>query len=186
MKQLLLSLLLCACSLAAAAQTARSFVLKNSADGESELTAYLPEHPTGRAIVDCPGGGYVHLALDHEGHQWASYFNEQGIAYFVLKYRMPKGDRNLPLDDAYNAIKTVRDSARVWSVNPNDVGIMGFSAGGHLASSVSTHAKWELRPNFSILFYPVITFGNGTHLGSRNNFLGDGKDDDRLVKEWSN
>ncbi len=186
MKQLLLSLLFCAATLAATAQTARSFVLKNSADGQSELTAYLPQHPTGRAIVACPGGGYSHLALDHEGHHWAAYFNGQGIAYFVLKYRMLKGNRNLPLDDAYNAMKTVRDSALAWAVNPHDVGIMGFSAGGHLASSVSTHATWESRPNFSILFYPVVTLGNGTHKGSRDNFLGDGRNDVALVKEWSN
>lgn len=108
------------------AQTAHSFVLKNSADGESELTVYLPQNPSGRAIVDCPGGGYSHLAMNHEGHDWAKYFNAQGITFCVLKYRMPKGDRNTPLSDAYQAIKTVRDSAQAWGVNPYDVGIMGF------------------------------------------------------------
>lgn len=74
-----------------AQSTARKFVLKNSADGKSELTCYLPQNPTGRAVVDCPGGGYSHLAMDHEGHQWAEFFNKQGIAFFVLKYRMPNG-----------------------------------------------------------------------------------------------
>ena len=138
------------------AQTARSFKLVNSDDGESELTCFLPQNPTGRAVVACPGGGYSHLAMEHEGTDWAPYFNEKGIAYFVLKYRMPNGDRNIPMSDAYNAIKTVRDSADVWNINPYDVGIMGTSAGGHLASTVSTHAPWEVRPNFSILFYPVI------------------------------
>ena len=110
-----------------AQSTARKFVLKNSADGKSELTCYLPQNPTGRAVVDCPGGGYSHLAMDHEGHQWAEFFNKQGIAFFVLKYRMPNGDRNIPLGDAYQAIRTVRDSASIWHINPQDVGIMGFS-----------------------------------------------------------
>ena len=176
-------------SLALSAQsTARKFVLKNSADGRSELTCYLPQNPSGRAVVDCPGGGYSHLAMDHEGHQWAEYFNKQGIAFFVLKYRMPKGDRNIPLGDAYKAMRTVRDSAQVWKINPKDVGIMGFSAGGHLASSVSTHADYDARPNFSILFYPVISMDERvTHKGSCVNFLGDErKTNEKLVKEWSN
>lgn len=175
-----------AVSIQSAAQTARKFVLPNSADGQSELTAYLPAQPTGRAIVDCPGGGYAHLALDHEGHDWAAYFNRQGIAYFVLKYRMPHGDRTIPLTDAYRAMRTVRDSAAAWGVNPHDVGIMGFSAGGHLASSVSTHAPWASRPDFAILFYPVITMGQGCHGGSKANFLGDGQDDPALTRAWSN
>ena len=101
-----------------AQSTARHFTLKNSADGESELTVYLPaeealKKSNGRIIVDCPGGGYSHLAMQHEGHDWAKFYNEQGIALAVLKYRMPKGDRNIPLSDAYNAIRTVRDSASV-------------------------------------------------------------------------
>ena len=170
----------------AAAQSARHFELRNSQDGGSTLSVYLPEHPSGRAVLDCPGGGYAHLALQHEGHDWAPYFNNQGIAYAVLKYRMPRGDRNIPLSDAYQAMKTLRDSADVWQINPDDIGIMGFSAGGHLASSVSTHAPWALRPNFSILFYPVITMGRGTHEGSRNNFLGFDRDNKEIVRQWSN
>ncbi len=170
----------------AAAQTARHFELRNSSDGGSTLTVYLPANPSGRAILDCPGGGYVNLAMQHEGHDWAGYFNAQGIAYAVLKYRMPKGDRDIPLADAYQAMKTLRDSADTWQINRDDVGIMGFSAGGHLASSVSTHAPWALRPNFSILFYPVITMGRGTHQGSRDNFLGKDKDNKAVVKDWSN
>ena len=171
-----------------AQSTARKFVLKNSADGNSELTCYLPQNPTGRAVVDCPGGGYSHLAMDHEGHQWAEYFNKQGIAFFVLKYRMPNGDRNIPLGDAYQAMRTVRDSADVWHINREDVGIMGFSAGGHLASSVSTHADYDARPNFSILVYPVISMDERvTHKGSCVNFLGEArKTDKKLVDEWSN
>ena len=189
MKKVVISSVLMLCALSALAQsTARKFVLKNSADGQSELTCYLPQNPTGRAVVDCPGGGYSHLAMDHEGHQWAEYFNKQGIAFFVLKYRMPKGDRNIPLGDAYQAMRTVRDSAAVWHINKEDVGIMGFSAGGHLASSVSTHAEYDARPNFSILFYPVISMDERiTHKGSCVNFLGEErKTNPQLVKEWSN
>ena len=189
MKKIFFLTLLMASALAATAQsTARKFMLKNSVDGQSELTCYLPQTPNGRAVVDCPGGGYSHLAIDHEGHQWAEYFNKQGIAYFVLKYRMPNGDRNIPLGDAYQAMRTVRDSAKVWHINPKDVGIMGFSAGGHLASSVSTHAPFDARPNFSILFYPVISMDEKvTHKGSCANFLGAERNTNpQLVKEWSN
>ena len=121
-------------ALLANAQTERRFTLTNSLDGKSTLECYLPANPTGRAVISCPGGGYSHLSLQNEGHDWATYFNEMGIAYFVLTYRMPNGDRNIPLSDAFNAIKTVRDSSSVWNINPYDVGIMGFSAGGHLAS----------------------------------------------------
>lgn len=171
---------------AAATPTARQFVI-TFAEG-ARLTAYLPAQPSGRAIVDLPGGGYSHLAVDHEGHQWADWINRQGIAFFVLEYRMPKGDRTIPLTDAYRAMTTVRDSATAWRVNPYDVGIMGFSAGGHLASAVSTHAPWAARPNFSILFYPVVSMDERvTHKGSCANFLGaEGMKDQRLIQQWSN
>lgn len=168
--------------------TDKQFVVKNSDDGESEMTVYLPKasKATGRVIVDCPGGGYTHLAIDHEGHQWAEYFNSRGIALVVLKYRMPNGDRNIPLGDAYNAIRTVRANAAEWHINPNDVGIMGFSAGGHLASAVSTHAEEAVRPNFSILFYPVISMNEyETHKGSCVGFLGDKRNDKSLQWEWN-
>jgi acetyl esterase/lipase len=157
-KKLSLAIAISAMTLSGAmAQTARRITIANSADNQSKLEIYFPENPTGRAIVDCPGGGYAGLAMQNEGYNWAEFFNEKGITYGVLTYRMPHGDRNIPLTDAYQAIKTMRDSAQVWNVNPNDVGIMGFSAGGHLASSVSTHAPWQSRPNFSILVYPVIS-----------------------------
>lgn len=186
-KQLFCSLVLFGAVIGAQAQTARTFTLSNSADGESQLTVFLPDHPTGRAIVDCPGGGYAHLAMGHEGTDWATYFNQQGITYCVLKYRMPHGDRTRPLADAYHALQTVRDSAAVWKVNPYDVGIMGFSAGGHLAASASTHAPFAARPNFTILFYPVITMEEGsTHRGSVVGFLGEGRNDNNLVAQWSN
>ena len=189
MKKTMISFLLMLTAISASAQsTARKFVLKNSSDGQSELTCYLPKNPSGRAVVDCPGGGYSHLAMDHEGRQWAEYFNKQGIAFFVLKYRMPYGNRNIPLSDAYQAMRTVRDSSAVWKINKEDVGIMGFSAGGHLASSVSTHAEAAVRPDFSILFYPVISMDERiSHKGSCVNFLGEERNTNKkLVEEWSN
>ncbi len=175
-------------SCASAQYTARKFVVNLTADGQSRLFCYLPSNPSGRAIVDCPGGGYTHLAMQHEGHDWAAFFNEKGIALFVLQYRMPHGDRSIPLSDAYHAMRLVRDSAKVWHVNPDDVGIMGFSAGGHLASTVSTHAENAERPNFSILFYPVISMNpKEGHAGSSLHFLGeDGVKDPKLIAEYSN
>ena len=174
-------------SLPLQAQTARKFTVNITEDGKANMVAYLPEQPSGRAIVDCPGGGYSHLSMENEGHDWASWFNEQGIAYFVLTYRMPNGDRTIPMGDAQKAIRTVRDSAQVWGINPSDVGIMGFSAGGHLASTVSTHSEFAERPDFSILFYPVISMDEReTHKGSVNGFLGASKTDKKLVREFSN
>ena len=155
---------------------------------QPSLRVFLPapELATGRAVVACPGGGYSGLAVNHEGYDWAPYFNKQGIALFVLKYRMPKGDRTLPISDAEAAMKMVRDSADVWNLNPNDIGIMGSSAGGHLASTIATHAPEALRPNFQILFYPVITMDKSfTHMGSHDNLLGKDASAD-LEKEFSN
>ena len=155
---------------------------------QPSLRVFLPapELATGRAVVACPGGGYSGLAVNHEGYDWAPYFNKQGIALIVLKYLMPKGDRTLPISDAEAAMKMVRDSADVWNLNPNDIGIMGSSAGGHLASTIATHAPEALRPNFQILFYPVITMDKSfTHMGSHDNLLGKDASAD-LEKEFSN
>ena len=155
---------------------------------QPSLRVFLPapELATGRAVVACPGGGYSGLVVNHEGYDWAPYFNKQGIALIVLKYRMPKGDRTLPISDAEAAMKMVRDSADVWNLNPNDIGIMGSSAGGHLASTIATHAPEALRPNFQILFYPVITMDKSfTHMGSHDNLLGKDASAD-LEKEFSN
>ena len=184
----LLTLCLAFVALVAQAQTAKKFTVNITPDGKANMVAYLPENASGRAIVDCPGGGYTHLAVDHEGHDWATYFNQQGIAFFVLTYRMPAGDRTIPMGDAQNAIRMVRDSAALWGINPEDVGIMGFSAGGHLASTVSTHSEYDCRPNFSILFYPVISMNEReSHKGSCQNFLGkEGQKDEKLVKQFSN
>ena len=159
---------------------------------KAELTVYLPDakKATGRAIVCLPGGGYTHLAMDHEGHQWATFFNNQGIALIVLKYRMPHGNREIPISDAEEAIRTVRRNAVDWHIDRKDVGIMGFSAGGHLASTIATHAKGEAAPNFQILFYPVITMDPAfTHKGSHDAFLGTDlskKEQKKLEYEYSN
>jgi acetyl esterase/lipase len=159
---------------------------------KAELTVYLPDakKATGRAVVCCPGGGYSHLAMDHEGHQWATFFNNQGIALIVLKYRMPHGNRLIPISDAEEAMKAVRRHAAEWHIDRNNVGIMGFSAGGHLASTIATHSTGDAAPNFQILFYPVITMDLGfTHKGSHDNFLGEGhskKELRKLETEYSN
>jgi acetyl esterase/lipase len=152
-------------------------------EDKAELTVYLPDakKATGRAVVCCPGGGYTHLAMDHEGHQWATFFNNQGIALIVLKYRMPHGNPLIPISDAEQAMKTVRQNAVNWHIDRTQVGIMGFSAGGHLASTIATHSTGEAAPNFQILFYPVITMDlSFTHKGSRENLLGA----NHSKKEW--
>ena len=186
MKKTILFLCLLGVTLTA---SAREFQVKITPDGEALLTVFLPsaDAATGRAVVCCPGGGYANLMTDYEGTDWADYFNQKGIVLCVLKYRMPKGNRQIPISDAYAAMKMVRDSAEVWHINAHDVGIMGFSAGGHLASTVSTHAPMELRPDFSILFYPVITMQyKQTHHGSVDNFLGTEKDSTKVVNDFSN
>ena len=186
MKKTILFLCLLGVTLTA---SAREFKVNITPDGEASLTVFMPspDAATGRAVVCCPGGGYANLMMDYEGTDWAEYFNQKGIALCVLKYRMPKGNRQIPISDAYAAMKMVRDSAEVWHINARDVGIMGFSAGGHLASTVSTHAPMELRPDFSILFYPVITMQyKQTHHGSVDNFLGNEKDSTSVVNDFSN
>ena len=200
----IISMLVLACSTSAFSQKGTTMDLwpngapnSNGDDKDkAELTVYLPDakKATGRAVVCCPGGGYTHLAMDHEGHQWAAFFNNQGIALIVLKYRMPHGNRFIPISDAEEAMKTVRRNATDWHINPEDVGIMGFSAGGHLASTIATHSKGDAAPNFQILFYPVITMDPGyTHMGSHDGFLGsfsDGKKDQKELRklefEYSN
>ena len=139
------------------------------------LTVYHPEKPNGMAIIMCPGGGYRGLGMDGEGYDMAPWFCGQGITYMVLKYRMPNGHWEVPVSDAEQAIRMVRQHAKEWGINPNQVGVMGASAGGHLAASLSTlYSSDETRPDFQILLYPVISMVPGiTHGGSRKNLLGD-------------
>lgn len=148
---------------------------KNGLQDTAYIKVFLPDakRATGRAVVICPGGGYAHLAMDHEGTQWAPFFNNMGIATIVLHYRMPNGNVKVPISDAEEAIRIVRSNAKSWHINASDVGIMGFSAGGHLASTIATQSKGDAKPNFQILFYPVITMLQGyTHQGSHDNLLG--------------
>lgn len=157
-------------------------------EDQAKVWVYLPNEKlaTGRAVVCCPGGGYQHLAMNHEGHDWAPFFNGQGIALIVVKYRMPHGIYQVPAEDAEEAIKLVRRNAQEWHIKPDDIGIMGFSAGGHLASTVATHATGHAAPNFQILFYPVVSMDQGiTHQGSRDNLLGK-KPKRKLVNEYCN
>lgn len=166
------------------------------------LTAYFPPQgkANGTAVIICPGGGYGVLAASHEGSDVAKRFNEMGITAFVLKYRIPNDEWMVnketgPLQDAQRAIQLVRENAGKWNVNKKRIGIMGFSAGGHLASTAGTHfkkpyikvkKKTNLRPDFMILVYPVITFVDSVaHTGSRDNLLGKNASAEKL-KEYSN
>ncbi|WP_310560566.1 alpha/beta hydrolase [Flavobacterium sp.] len=164
------------------------------------LTVFVPENRNGTAIVICPGGGYAYLAINKEGFKVAKWLNTLGITAFVLKNRLPSDeimtDKTIgPLQDAQEAMRYVRRNAGKWSINAGKVGIMGFSAGGHLASTLSTHYKDEVykvtdtisaRPDFSILIYPVISMDEKiTHKGSRNNLLGT-KPSDALIEKYSN
>ena len=142
---------------------------------------------TGQAVVICPGGGYGKLSMDQEGYLMAQWLAKNGIAAFVLEYRLPNGHREVPLEDAVEAIRVVRKRAKRYNIDPAKVGIMGFSAGGHLAASASNIPAVKDRPNFSILFYPVVIANHYTsHRGSFRNLLGKGfsqKDADEFSME---
>ena len=153
------------------------------------LSVFLPKEskPNQAAVLIFPGGGYQHLAIDKEGTKVAQWFNTLGIAAFVVKYRLPsdlimKNKAVGPLQDAQEAMRYVRQNAAKWNIDPNKIGIMGFSAGGHLASTLATHyddktyettSKISARPDFSLLIYPVISMQNEiTHKGSQTSLLG--------------
>ena len=143
-------------------------------DGEQTwLTVHHPDKPNGVAIIICPGGGYEILAVEPEGHGIARWLNSHGITGIVLEYRLPHGRAHVPISDAQKAITTTRENAKKWQIDATKVGILGFSAGGHLASTAATHfTNKENRPDFAILIYPVITMGAATHPGSSLNLLG--------------
>jgi acetyl esterase/lipase len=166
------------------------------------LSIFLPskEIATGTAVVICPGGGYGIVAAGHEGTDIAKKFNQMGVAAFVLKYRIPNSETMVnpeigPLQDAQEAMKIVREGAKEWNINPNKIGIMGFSAGGHLASTEGTHfdkvvianpENTSLRPDFMLLIYPVISFIDGLgHMGSRENLIGKNPSLEK-INEYSN
>ena len=196
MKTALLSTLLLLSAVAYAAEPIKLNIWSDGAPNSNEMTeqvengpiyvaeptieVYLPAKPNGVAIVACPGGGYSHLAMEHEGRDMADWFNGQGITYAVLTYRMPNGHSDVPLSDALQAIKLMRQHAEEWHINK--VGIMGSSAGGHLASTAATHfTDSEDRPDFQILFYPVVTMRDYTHKGSRTGLLGSDPTDEQIA-----
>ena len=166
------------------------------------ITAYLPptSQATGAAVMICPGGGYTILASGHEGEDIARWFNEMGVAAFVLKYRLPDekimtNPHEVPLMDAMQGMKLIRQNATRYGIDPAKVGVMGFSAGGHLASTLATHFNRgtqaadggaQARPDFAILLYPVVTFGDKAHTGSRDKLLGNLKTSPEMIALYSN
>ena len=169
----------------------------NHAGDVPTITVYMPpkDKATGASIVICPGGGYGFLATDHEGKQVAEWLNSLGVAGVVLKYRLaPKYKHPAPLDDARRAIRMVRWKSKEWGLDPSRVGVMGFSAGGHLASTLATHYRdahlapgdaingFTERPDLAILVYPVIAIGTEFgHNGSRDNLLGKDAPKDQVM-----
>lgn len=166
----------------------------------AELMVFLPKEEirTSVAMVICPGGGYKHLSMKHEGEDMARWLNEQGITAVVLKYRMPNGHHRIPLADAQRAIRWLRGRAEDWGIDPHKIGIAGFSAGGHVASTLATHfddgnakaqdrlARLSCRPDFVVLLYPVISMKNGlTHAGSRKALLGP-QPAQEIIEKYSN
>lgn len=151
---------------------------------ETWLTVHPATKPNGTAVIICPGGGYGGLVTGAEGHGIANWLNSHGITGIVLEYRLPAGRPFVPLLDAQRAIRLVRSEAKKWQIDPARIGIMGFSAGGHLASTAVTHFdngdpqaknavdRVSCRPDFAILVYPVITMSETTHPGTKSNLFG--------------
>lgn len=163
------------------------------------LTVFVPENPNGTSVVICPGGGYQFLAINKEGYKTAEWFNSLGITAFVLKYRLPNDeimkDKSIgPLQDAQEAVRHIRRNAKKWNLDTDKIGILGYSAGGHLAASLST--KYDemvyplidsvsAKPDFSLLIYPVLSMKEGiTHKGSKNKLLGK-KASDEMINSFS-
>lgn len=169
---------------------------------EPDIAVYLPpkEKATGTAVLICPGGGYTCLAYDHEGFLVAKWLNDNGIAGVLLKYRLPS-DKVMehkeigPLQDAQQAMRLIRINADKWNIDPNKIGVIGFSAGGHVASTLSTqfdrnvypaNTSISARPDFSVLLYPVVTMNmDYTHKGSRVNLIGENPSE-ALIEQYSN
>jgi acetyl esterase/lipase len=163
---------------------------KTNDSATAKIIVYLPAKPNGTAMVICPGGGYGSLVMDQEGNGIAKWLNTQGIAGIVLQYRMPKGRIDVPLLDAQQALRTVRKNAETWKIDPKKVGVIGFSAGGHLAACAAVRGHLsrsnsietlqavakDSRPDFAILIYPVISMEGDAHRGSKKNLLGENPD----------
>lgn len=164
---------------------------------DAEITFHRAPHPDGAAMVICPGGGYGGLVMEAEGHGIARWLNQHGVGGIVLQYRLPKGRHMVPLLDAQRALRVARLHSAEWGIDPHRIGVIGFSAGGHLASTADTHFdsgnpkasdavdRESCRPDFAILVYPVISMGEKGHRGSRNNLLGNDPTPE-LVNQFSN
>ena len=168
--------------------TSRDNIIRIAKVSVPSFTIFKPAKPNGKAVIICPGGGYSILAFDKEGTNVAEEFNKWGVTAFVLKYRLPDDstmiDKSIaPLQDAQQAIRLIRNNAKQWGINANQIGIMGFSAGGHLASTAATHFDFKAdpgnsdttstRPDFAILIYPVISFDSSIYnKGSKDNLIG--------------
>lgn len=150
--------------------------LGDTPEDNPRLELYRPKNPTGAAVLVCPGGGYVTRA-PHEAAPIAWWLNEVGITGIVVHYRVAPYKHPQPLNDVSQAMRIARSNAAAWNIDPTKIGVLGFSAGGHLASTLSTHYESDTRPAFSILLYPVITLGDpSAHTGSRGNLLPDPTD----------
>lgn len=181
MKKKTLSLIFLSLLLAAPCMGQQAFKVNLWSEGETTepdyseavLHCFLPDKPTGKAVIACPGGAYLYLCMTYEGCDFAPILNKEGIALFVLQYRLPKGRATVPMADAEKAMRYVRSHADEWGIR--EVGIMGSSAGGHLASTLATHyADSITRPDFQVLLYPVVSMQDGvTHRESRQALLGD-------------
>ena len=170
---------------------------KKAPQSQAAITVHRPTQPNGTAVVICPGGGYRGLVTGAEGHGIARWLNQHGITGIVLEYELPKGRSFVPLRDVQRAIRLTRANAKAWDLNPQRIGVIGFSAGGHLASTAGTHfdagddtsddpvERMSCRPDFMILIYPVITMGEKTHQGSKRNLLGE-MPTAKMVKHFSN
>ena len=165
---------------------------------DAKIFIHHPDNPNGTAAIICPGGGYRGQVMGAEGHGIAEWLGKYGITGIVLKYRLPKGRSFVPLADAQRAVRLARHHAKEWKTDPNKVGIVGFSAGGHLASTAATHFpkaggppaknpfdRISCRPDFAILVYPVVTMGEFTHTGSKRNLLGENPDQ-KWIDHFSN
>jgi acetyl esterase/lipase len=154
----------------------------------ASMKIFSPEKSknTGIAIIICPGGGYGMQAARHEGTQFASWYVANGITAIVLKYRLPNKHHEIPLKDVREALRIIRKDAAQWGIDPQKIGISGFSAGGHLAATLLTHFDPSSRPDFGMLFYPVISMkASITHQGSKENLIGN-QDDEALTQLYSN
>lgn len=177
--KMLLPLVLLLCGLKSVAETR----VRNVEGDKYEI--FCPDAPNGKAVVICPGGGYAMLSMQHEGREFARWLAERGCLGLVVNYRLPHGESHIPYDDACGAIRYLRANAEEFGISPKEVGIMGFSAGGHLAASVATLSDDDCRPDFQILMYPVISMRDDiTHVGSKRNLLGENPTE-ALVERYS-